>query len=79
LNDTAFADVFGGWQTRHVANKASKVTFNELSKLSDYELSDIGLARGDIRDVAKVYYDEVVQERKVSSLAPVNPNLVGAV
>ena len=45
----------------------------------DYELSDIGLARGDIRDVAKAYYDEVVQERKVSSSAPVNPNLVGAV
>ena len=74
-----FVDVFGGWQTRHVANKASKVTFNELSKLSDYELSDIGLARGDIRDVAKAYYDAVVQERKVSSSAPVNPNLVGAV
>ena len=74
-----FVDVFGGWQTRHVANKASKVTFNELSKLSDYELSDIGLARGDIRDVAKAYYDEVVQERKVSFSAPLNPNLVGAV
>ena len=68
-----FVDVFGGWQTRHVANKASKVTFNELSKLSDYELSDIGLARGDIRNVAKAYYDEVVQERKVSSPAPVIP------
>ncbi|MDB3963614.1 DUF1127 domain-containing protein [Paracoccaceae bacterium] len=50
-----------------------------MSKLSDYELSDIGLARGDIREVAKAYYDEVVQERKVSSSAPVNPNLVGAV
>ena len=74
-----FVDVFGGWHTRHVANKASKVTFNELSKLSDYELSDIGLVRGDIRDVAKAYYDEVVQERKVSSPAPVNPNLVCAV
>jgi len=74
-----FVDVFGGWQTRHVANKTSKVTFDELSKLSDYELLDIGFARSDIRDVAKAYYDEVVQERKVSSPAPVNPNLVGAV
>ena len=68
------SDVFGGWQTRHVANKASKVTFNELSKLSDYELSDIGLARGDIRDVAKAHYDEVVSRKKsIFSSAWVNP------
>lgn len=40
--------VLGAIRRRHTANK----TFHELSRLSDRELSDIGLTRGDLRGVA---------------------------
>ena len=33
----------------------SRVTRNSLSRLSDYELDDIGLCRGDIERVARGY------------------------
>jgi uncharacterized protein YjiS (DUF1127 family) len=35
-------------------------TVNELSQLSDKELSDIGIARCDIRFVAKNAYDKAI-------------------
>jgi len=33
--------------------KAVQSTVNELNKLTDYELNDIGIARGDIRSIAR--------------------------
>ena len=59
--------------------RAVQATMKELSKLTDRELSDIGLARGDIYSVAQG--DATMRrraERKEAS-APVNVNLVGAV
>jgi uncharacterized protein YjiS (DUF1127 family) len=50
-------------------NREIKETIKELSRLSDAELRDIGITRGDIYSVAhEVYYDD---------LAKVNRNLKG--
>jgi uncharacterized protein YjiS (DUF1127 family) len=39
-------------------NRAYKHTLHELEKLSDAELKDIGLSRGDIRSIAmETHYD----------------------
>ena len=58
-------------------NQAANETINELSKLSDRELNDIGLARGDIwyvahQDAAERYEDKV-------DAVYANPNLRGFV
>ena len=44
------------------AARAEKDTIKELSKLSDYELSDIGISRGEIRNLAREHYNDVVNE-----------------
>lgn len=46
------------WQARRLANN----TINELSKLTDRELNDMGLHRGAIRGLAKEHYDEIVNK-----------------
>jgi uncharacterized protein YjiS (DUF1127 family) len=44
---------------------SARKTYKELSKLSDYELRDIGLTRGDIHAVAyEAYYDDLMKETK---------------
>ena len=39
-------------ETLHAKRKAIRETIKELSKLSDAELRDIGIARGEIWDIA---------------------------
>ena len=42
------------------AAKARRATIAELSALKDYELNDIGISRGEIRNLAKQHYNDVV-------------------
>ena len=55
--------------------KAIRQTENELRKLSDKELNDIGIARGDIYSIAR--QDADLKRADVN--APFNPNLRGFV
>jgi len=55
--------------------KAVKQTENELRKLSDKELNDIGIARGDIYSIAR--QDADLKRADVN--ATFNPNLRGFV
>jgi uncharacterized protein YjiS (DUF1127 family) len=59
------------WKTR-------RETFKTLHKLSDRELNDIGISRGDIRSIANDTWED---NRKRDNLpyAPTNPNLRGSV
>jgi len=47
---------------KHKARKLAKQTVNELSKLSNRELSDLGLCRADIRGIAEKHYQEEVNQ-----------------
>ena len=42
------------------AARAARATVSELSALKDYELNDIGISRGEIRNLARQHYDDVV-------------------
>lgn len=55
--------------------KAVKQTENELRKLTDAELNDIGISRGDIYSIARQDMDM----KKSHLIAPFNPNLKGFV
>ena len=55
--------------------KAIRQTENELRKLSDKELNDIGISRGDIYSIARQDADM----KKSHLIAPYNPNLRGFV
>ena len=55
--------------------KAIRETENELRKLTDAELNDIGIARGDIYSIAR----QDIDMKKSHLIAPFNPNLRGFV
>ena len=55
--------------------KAIRQTENELRKLTDAELNDIGIARGDIYSIARQDTDM----KQSHLIAPFNPNLKGFV
>jgi uncharacterized protein YjiS (DUF1127 family) len=55
--------------------KAIRATENELRKLTDKELNDIGISRGDIYTIAR--QDSELKRANVA--APFNPNLRGFV
>jgi uncharacterized protein YjiS (DUF1127 family) len=55
--------------------KAIRQTENELRRLTDAELNDIGIARGDIYSIARLDTDM----KKSHLIAPFNPNLKGFV
>ena len=55
--------------------KAIKQTENELRKLTDKELNDIGISRGDIYSIARQDADL----KRASVDAPFNPNMRGFV
>jgi uncharacterized protein YjiS (DUF1127 family) len=55
--------------------KAIRQTENELRKLTDKELNDIGIARGDIYSIAR--QDAGMKQSHL--IAPFNPNLRGFV
>ena len=44
------------------AYKAERDTVKELSQLTDYELHDIGISRGEIRNLARQHYKDIVNE-----------------
>ena len=48
-----FLNWFRDWNAGYRRNKMVKETIKELSALSDKELNDIGIGRGDIRSVAR--------------------------
>lgn len=54
-------------------------TINELSKLSNRELNDIGLARGDIWHLAHEDAKQRVPDVQTNIVGHVNPNLRGFV
>ena len=55
--------------------KAIRATENELRKLTDKELNDIGISRGDIYSIAR----QDVDMKQSHLIAPFNPNLRGFV
>ena len=55
--------------------KAIRQTENELRRLTDAELNDIGIARGDIYSIAR----QDIDMKKSHLIAPFNPNLKGFV
>jgi uncharacterized protein YjiS (DUF1127 family) len=55
-------------------NRAARSTIKQLSKLTDRELNDIGIARGDIYGVA---YGDTTLERVRRMEADANSNLKG--
>ena len=71
---TLVANTFGWLGFRGIANwfanvtvymqarKARRETINELSRLTDYELNDIGMSRGDVRYVANKHYRDIINE-----------------
>ena len=55
--------------------KAIRQTEYELRKLTDAELNDIGIARGDIYSIAR----QDIDMKQSHLIAPFNPNLKGFV
>jgi hypothetical protein len=55
--------------------KAIRQTEHELRKLTDAELNDIGIARGDIYSIARQDMDM----KQSHLISPFNPNLKGFV
>lgn len=53
LNLTNVINYFKALRNRIVHKAQARITYNELNKLSDRELKDIGLVRGNIRSVAE--------------------------
>ena len=65
LDFSNIADYFRALKRNYQTSKQIRQTINELSQLSDKELSDIGLTRGDIWSVAhEVYYDDRLKVNK---------------
>jgi uncharacterized protein YjiS (DUF1127 family) len=60
FNWTAVSDWFKNYKRKLAKHKAYRETVAELSKLSDAELRDIGLHRGDIHSIAmETHYDNL--------------------
>lgn len=56
-------------------SKAIRQTENELRRLTDAELNDIGIARGDIYSIAR----QDIDMKQSHLIAPFNPNMKGFV
>ena len=67
-----FSDLRRSMKLRAERRAAYKRTFNELSKLNDFELNDIGICRGDIRNIAR-------GDKTIRRGVEVNENLKGSV
>lgn len=52
INFSAVANFFANWKAKAREARKVKETIRELRNLSDVELNDIGLSRGDIYSVA---------------------------
>ena len=51
-----------GIRVRFNAHWAARDTVKELSRLSDKDLNDIGLCRGDIHYIANKQFDEMLED-----------------
>jgi uncharacterized protein YjiS (DUF1127 family) len=67
-----FRDLRRSMKLRAEKKAAYNRTYKELSKLNDYELNDIGICRGDIRNIAR-------GDRTIKRGIEVNDNLRGSV
>jgi uncharacterized protein YjiS (DUF1127 family) len=67
-----FNDLRRSMKQRAERRASYKQTYKELSKLNDYELNDIGICRGDIRNIAR-------GDRTIIRGIEVNENLRGSV
>ena len=65
--------------TKYRRRKLALDTINELYKLSNKELMDIGIARGEIRHLAWKDAEKRVPDVEPSEAGLVNPNLRGFV
>lgn len=67
-----FSDLRRSMKLRATRNVSYRNTIKELSKLNDYELNDIGICRGDIKNIAR-------GDRTIIRGIEVNENLKGSV
>jgi uncharacterized protein YjiS (DUF1127 family) len=67
-----FNDLRRSMRLRAERKAAYNRTYKELSKLTDFELNDIGICRGDIRNIAR-------GDRTIVRGIEVNENLKGSV
>ena len=67
-----YRDLRRSMKLRAERRASYKQTYKELSKLNDYELNDIGICRGDIRNIAR-------GDRTIKRGIEVNDNLRGSV
>jgi uncharacterized protein YjiS (DUF1127 family) len=67
-----YRDLRRSMKLRAERRASYKQTYKELSKLNDYELNDIGICRGDIRNIAR-------GDRTIMRGIEVNENLRGSV
>jgi len=67
-----YRDLRRSMKLRAERRTSYKQTYKELSKLNDYELNDIGICRGDIRNIAR-------GDRTIKRGIEVNENLRGSV
>lgn len=62
----------GGWFTKYSQYRKQQQAIRELSSLSDYQLRDMGISRGDI-------YSVVRGDKDMARFADTNENLKGFV
>ena len=67
-----FRDLRRSMKIRAERKAAYKRTYKELSRLTDFELNDIGICRGDIKNIAR-------GDRTIVRGIEVNENLRGSV
>ena len=67
-----FNDLRRSMKLRAERKASYKQTYKELSKLTDFELNDIGICRGDIRNIAR-------GDKTIIRGIEVNENLRGSV
>ena len=67
-----FGDLRRSMRERAEHRALYKQTYKELSKLTDFELNDIGICRGDIKNIAR-------GDRTIVRGIEVNENLRGSV
>ena len=65
LNFSGIMSYFRDLKRRNELHKNIRHTIKELSSLTDKELNDIGICRGDIYSIAhEAYYDDLVKPNK---------------
>ncbi len=70
---TGLVDLFSNWKRCRARKAMARKTYNELNKLTDYELRDLGIGRSDIPSIAAGTFDDVRVTKKYAT----NENLKG--